>query len=110
MPLLDMMSSGTLGQELPWLGELGTWREGTGGEGREGEERGSPHVVVMISSLVLRISSTGPWNLQDREQEESSESQATTEVGATDFRRVQAQTGPGQAPCRARLHPSLPDE
>lgn len=24
------------------------------------------HVVVMISSLVLRISSTGPWNLRNR--------------------------------------------
>lgn len=75
MPLLDMMSSGTLGARRDTIG----WGSIHGGQRREKAEA-STHVVVMISSLVLRTSSTGPWNLQNRAAgRESSESQAAAE-------------------------------
>lgn len=81
MPRLDMMSSGTLRWE-EWILQGLEVGEGldTQVSGRQrwegklpssiwdsGEQRlPGTHVVVMISSLVLRISSTGPWYLQRR--------------------------------------------
>lgn len=53
-----------------WPGYLGFWWAEGGGAisqlslGDRGQGLPGTHVVVMISSLVLRISSTGPWYLQ----------------------------------------------
>lgn len=100
LPLLDMMSSGTLGATRVNPG-WGSWVHG--GQGERRQSLGT-HVVVMISSLVLRTSSTGPWNLQNRAAgRESSESQATAEAGVTGLR------GHRLSPALVdRLNPSLP--